>query len=261
VKVSEVFVLKPDQEPENEVFRKTFLISFAVHVSFFLVMGLKLLFFPAEPLNLEATIKVDLLGLPDKVQLPPTMPDEPPSSVTKVNDSKPTELTAKPKPQDMKPVSPTLIPTKPSALDKIRKIEREEKRQEAIDKIRDDLKEEEREQMKETLRKGQIVSPGSQLTGRQKAEFNDYLERVRAHIRQYWSLPEWLPSDSLRAVVKIYVESSGRIRHREMELSSGDGRFDEFALGAVDNASPLPIPPAKFVDLVGVQGISLGLPH
>ena len=64
-------------------------------------------------------------------------------------------------------------------------------------------------------------------------------------------MPQWLAvSDNLNTVVKIYLDPNGYVINRELIKSSGDTRFDEIVLTAIDKASPFPKPEDKFIDIV-----------
>src|SRR4051812_6551541 len=61
------FFYFPAQIEEHEAFKKMVKISIALHVAVFLIFGIKASFFSGEPIQLDPTIHVDMVGLPDKM--------------------------------------------------------------------------------------------------------------------------------------------------------------------------------------------------
>lgn len=248
---------------EADLFKKMVMVSAILHVSIFLVLGVKALIFPSEKIDLDAAIRVDMVALPDKIQqLPEATPEpapQPPAKVVETKEEKPPA--PKPKPVVLKP--------KTNSKQKIiKEFERAEKRRKSIEDIEQDLKKQEAEEKaerqrkaREALVKGNVVNTGSSLKGLAKLEFNEYVARLNNHIKSHWNLPEWLQNDSLKAVVIVFIDFRGVVVKRLVEKSSGDPRFDDFALKAVDESSPFPQPPGKFVDLVRERGIALGFPQ
>ena len=101
------------------------------------------------------------------------------------------------------------------------------------------------------LVKGNRIAPGTALEGLDKLDYNNYIGVLHSHIQSYWELPQWLAvSDNLNTVVKVYLDPRGYVIKRELIKSSGDTRFDQIVLTAIDRASPFPKPEDKFVDIV-----------
>jgi len=124
---------------------------------------------------------------------------------------------------------------------------------------KDEAKEERQAKLNKLI-KGNAVSPGTALHGLAKTEFNEYLGSLQNHAHERWSLPEWLQNDSLKASILVYIDFRGTVIKRMLVSASGDSRFDDYALKLVDEASPFPPPPPKFVDVVRVNGVTLQFP-
>ncbi len=242
----------PANLSEPEIFKKMLVTSFVFHVILFLAFAFKTLILPNESLTLDPAIRVDLVALPDKVaKLPP-----PPTP------AKPQEKAIESKIKKNEPI--VLHPkheVKESAIDKIRKMQKMEQLENDV--RRQEAKERAARQAKarEILLKGNSVSPGSALHGLAKAEFNEYLVQIHQKVKENWNLPEWLQNEKLKATVIVYMDYRGVVIRRLLEKSSGDSRFDDYVIKAVDDSSPFPAPPSKFVDLVRVDGIVLGFPQ
>ncbi len=243
----------PKDVSEPDLFLKMIWFSIAAHIAFILFFGLKAALFPNPSLSLDAAIKVDLVGLPDKIQ---SLPEKPAPAA-------PAPAPAKVEPKvELKAKPVVLRPTK--ALDKIKKLEREEREKKVLDSLKAEVAQEEAKEERQAklnkLLKGNAVSPGTALHGLAKSEFNEYLGALQNHVHEHWNLPEWLQNDTLKAAVTVYIDFRGVVTKRELVTSSGDSRFDSYALKAVDDASPFPQPPPKFVDVVRVDGITLKFP-
>lgn len=238
--------------PEPDIFKKMVTVSMAIHVSLFLVFALKATFFPTNPLDLEAAVRVDIVDLPDKLtELPPEMDSK--------SQSKPMQAPAKPKEEAVN------LSKKKSALDKIRQFEKEEKKRKSIKEIEEEVKRQEEAERaakaQKYLVKGNVINRGTSLKGLTKSEFNEYIGKLHNHIQNFWNLPEWLSQNNLKASVVAYVDSQGRVVKKQLLQTSGDARFDDYALKAVEDASPLPPPPEKFSDIVRHDGIVFRFPN
>jgi colicin import membrane protein len=247
---------------DDNLFKKMVLLSVAIHLGLLIFFGLKAALFPNDTFNLDSAIRVDMVALPDKmtslpnkVQAPaPVVPTQPKQEV------KP--LTKVEVPKQAVVLKPT---TKAKTLEKIKKLEREEREKKVLENIQQEVAQEEAKTARQAklrqLLKGNAVSPGTALHGLDKTDFNEYLGELHNHVQEHWNLPEWLQNDTLKATVIVYIDFRGVVIKRVLEKSSGDSRFDNYALKAVDEASPFPQPPAKFVDVVKVDGIVLGFPQ
>jgi colicin import membrane protein len=243
---------------DHDPFKRMVIASLVIHFVALAFFGIKASLFPQESLNLDAAIRVDMVALPDKVaQLPVPAPAPVPQ--------KPVEAKAPPKPEvKSKPVVIKPV-TKQSALDKIKKLQREEDEKKVLKNIEEEVARDEEKAARQAklnkLLKGNAISPGTALHGLVKTEFNEYIGEIQNHVKEHWNLPEWLQNDNLKATVVVYIDFRGVVIRRVLEKSSGDSRFDGFALKAVDDASPFPQPPSKFVDMVKGDGITLGFPQ
>jgi colicin import membrane protein len=267
------FLHIPPEAPEPDIFKKMVVTSAILHLALFLGFAVKAVIMPNENLNLDPAIRVDLVDLPDKIAELPEKPKENlPPAEPEVKPSKP-EKTEKPEKaaKTKEPDAVVLNPNKKAreqSLDKIRKMQKEERRKKALEDIEKEVQAQEAKdraarqaKIREALVKGNVISPGSALKGLAKSEFNEYIASIHNKVREHWNLPEWLRNDNLRTVVVVYIDYRGVVMKRNVERTSGDPRFDEYALRAVDEASPLPRPPDKFVDMVRVDGIVLGFPR
>jgi colicin import membrane protein len=239
---------------DHDPFKRMVIASLVIHFVALAFFGIKASLFPQESLNLDSAIKVDMVALPDKVaQLPVPVP------------AKPVETKALPKPEVKSKVVVIKPATKQSALDKIKKLQREEDEKKVLKNIEEEVARDDEKTARQAklnkLLKGNAISPGTALHGLVKSEFNEYVGEIQNHVKEHWNLPEWLQNDNLKATVVVYIDFRGVVIKRVLDKSSGDSRFDGYALKAVDEASPFPQPPPKFVDMVKGDGITLGFPQ
>lgn len=89
---------------------------------------------------------------------------------------------------------------------------------------------------------GTSGAPGSASDSR----LGSYLLSVRNKIGENWTPPG--VDRKTKATVAFQVDRQGRITDARVETSSGSGIYDQLALRAVKNASPLPPLPAFFTD-------------
>ena len=105
--------------------------------------------------------------------------------------------------------------------------------------------------------KGNRLAPGTALQGIDKLDYDHYIEQLHLHIQSHWKLPQWLAvSDQLATIVKVYLDANGYVIERQLLESSGDLRFDQIVLSAIDAASPFPPPKDQFINIVKT-GITL----
>ncbi len=222
--------------------------SVGIHLCAFLLLMVKPVVLPSKPVSHPPAIRVDMVALPDK---------EPPTE-TKAPEPKPIVKAKKPKkkPQTKKKVKvkKTEKSSKPkanefgkSAIEKIKQI------QELKSKLDDDLVE------TQTVYKGNRISPGSSLQGLEKIDYDRYIDELRNHAKQYWSIPGWLIDSELTTQVRVFLDEDGFVIRQIMIESSGDSNFDQSVEVSISKASPFPRPVEKFIDLVRVKGIIFSL--
>lgn len=262
-------------------------ISFALHALIISVFTLKAVFFDPEPIDFSQAVRVDMVGLPDKVDPKdlgtspakedpkPTLPEknaEPPKVVEKQAE-RPVESKSTPP----KPESPKLPP---KAKDEGINLERVKSQQKnalerlkamaALEKIKEDMAAEGKRTTtsgagkaatSNTPIKGNVLSPGTSLTGLAKLQHDSYASDLDRHIKQHWALPEWLAKRDFKAQAVVYIDSRGNILGRKIVKSSGNPSYDEEVLSTIDKSAPFPAPPEKFLAIVSVEGILIGFPE
>src|SRR6266404_5073659 len=83
------FLSLPAGISEEKLFKKMISISIAIHIAALLFFGVKASLFPTEALDLDSAIRVDMVGLPDKIaKLPEVKPL--PQPMTKPEEKKST---------------------------------------------------------------------------------------------------------------------------------------------------------------------------
>lgn len=242
-------------DPSADRFRKYVLLSLALHVSVVLALTVRTFFFPSQPIEFQSALRVDLVALPDKLPAPAAAPE-----------MKAPEPTVKPESKPLK-AEPDLVlnPKKPNKTDDSKL---EKKQDESINRLKQLSALERLEQQakqdamnKPRVYKGNAISKGSDLTGLSRLEHDEYVSNVEQHVRQFWALPQWLANKGLRAQVRVRFDSYGRVIAKTMVKSSGNPAFDEVVMNTVEQASPAPPPPEKFLRLLENEGILFGFPE
>ena len=250
---------------QEESLKKYVIGSVVFHVCVVAVFSIKAVFFSGQPIDYQAAIKVDLIALPDKTDpnlIEASIPtkEEKPVQAQKIEINK-----AEVKPAE-KPVIKKEAVKEPEAinLDKTKS-----KQQAALAKLKamsaleDIEKQVADENTKKVIKqiKGNQLSSGTELTGLNKLQHDNYIADVERHIRKNWQLPEWLANKNLKAQVRVLFDSRGQITSREISKSSGNPSFDEVVLMTIQNSNPVPAPPEKFVQIMSVEGILFGFPE
>jgi colicin import membrane protein len=246
----------------SDNFKKYIVTSIILHFLVLMFFTIKTVFFSGEPIEYQAAIQVDLIALPDKLN-----PQELPAEI--VNDKSEPE-----KPETtLLPEKKIIESAKEIAKDKdtinLEKKKKQDlamqkmKQMTAMEEIKKQVDQDNKNKAIEKLKqiKGNVLSSGSEVTGVTKLQHDNYISLVERHIRKNWSLPQWLSNKSLAAQVRIKFDENGLVTFKEIYKSSGNPSFDEIVIATVEMSSPVPIPPAKFVRILNVEGILLGFPE
>ena len=102
-----------------------------------------------------------------------------------------------------------------------------------------------------------LKSPTASVTRTPSPVMRNYYDRLYAHIKASWVLPENIGemSQKFKTVVVIKIAPSGVIEESSIEKGSGNDNYDQAALQAVRKASPLPPLPAE----MGAKPLEVGI--
>lgn len=258
--------------------KKGLVISLGAHVVLALYFIVKNMIFPSASFDAIPAVRVDIVALPDKIS-PNDLPQK--SSEPEAKAPLPPEPPAKPKAEPIPtpaPKVPTPAKTDPEAinLEKAKAKQKEAlsrlKSLDALDKIKDDVSKESKEAEQKRLDalaanaraqagaakiKGNVLAAGSELTGIDRLQHEEYRANLDRHIKPFWQLPEWLGRKNLKAQVLVKIDGQGRLISKQLLKPSGNPDFDDSVMDTIDRAIPLPAPPVKFVAKVGMEGILL----
>lgn len=255
---------------EIENYKKGFTTAVILHLAIFGSFFLKNMIWSAPDFDYESAIRVDLVGLPDKVQTLPQKEEIKPEAAAPKPEVKPPEPAPEPVPEikTAKPVIPektkdpeaiNLDKTKSkqqAALDRLKSMS-------AIDKIKQDLENQKKKEAAAAAApvKGNVLSAGTALTGLNQLQHENYVADLDKHIKENWTLPQWLANKNYKAQVLLKIDSKGQILSRQIAKSSGNPNYDEVAINTIDQSAPYPPPPEKFIKIVEVRGILIGFPE
>ena len=237
-------------------FHKEIKSSVIFHVIVLGAFSLKSLIFSSPIIDYKSAIRVDIVGLPDKITSPrppqkaeeKAKPEEKkPEPAKKVEEKKPEEKVvpiAKEK-KNIKDVQKNAL-EKLKALDKIKNTVNNEKSQ--MDAI---------ERLKKQEYRGNNLAAGNALTGTDKFQYDAYIGELDSHVKGFWDLPRWLSEDNLKTVVKVKIDSRGFVIFKQIVSSSGNQAYDEVAMQTVAKASPFPVPPSKFSGTLEANGFNI----
>ncbi|MGE4131645.1 MAG: energy transducer TonB [Bdellovibrionales bacterium] len=238
--------------------RRDLLFSAAGHLIIAAIIFLKAVLLPSEPLDLRQAIRVDVVGLPEKIKEPDMSPKSTPA------EPKPKPLPPKeaakpkvkdvPKVPDLKAKKKDLQKSQKEALNAIKSLQ-------ALDKIKKDVSDEKKQDKAANEVKGNRVAEGNSPTGLEKIEFDRYLGDLENKIRGNWSIPQWLADARLTARVQILIDERGYVVKKIFKKSSGNDIFDNSVVAAIDNSSPLGEPPKRLRGLLSTGGVVLNFPE
>lgn len=244
--------------------------SLIAHAVLFFVLIFESVFFTSTDVIIQNAVRVDMVALPDKtapneMPAPAPEPAPPPETSNKlveknaetVKVEKTVVLNTKAKDPEAIRLNKNKIKQK-QALEKLKQLEALEAIQKDIDK---DAKFNKNKNSKDKKYKGNVLSPGSSLTGIVKLEVDAYIDNVHQHMLARWMLPQFLKNRNFRTDVVVKFDSNGNILSKEILKSSGNTTFDDYVLTAIQKSSPVPIPPNKFTRIASEQGFLFRFSH
>jgi TonB family protein len=264
--VSEATLPPRPRHPSERDFKRGLRLSAGLHVALFVLIALKSLVFPGNPVRFTPTLRVDLVGLPDVlkkdlIRVPKTpsssdLEDElkdaeqearrlkVPKAKAPVETAEPDEMVIKPK--DARPESRDR--KLKSALARIRSLEKIRNQDDSEDRPAPPIK-------------GNAISKGSSLSGDAKESSEaSYFDSVRERLQDNWALPVWLARQKLTAQVQIFIDSRGRVRASVFVKPSGNSQFDDAIRKTLTESQPFPAPPVELRPGLATDGILVGFP-
>lgn len=254
-------------------------LSLTIHLGIILFFLLKTFLFQEATVDFTQAIRVDIVGMPEKqTTLPPPVTA---TEIPKAQVPEPSPAPTKPEvQQEVAPPESVKVQPLPLKLPKdtvdLKQIKEAQAKQKealrklknmtAIEKIQKELEKEKLSsiqgaagaKVKPVPIKGNVLAPGTELVGLDRAQHESYVAALDRHVKQFWSLPEWLNRKGYQGVLIVRIDELGRVISRELVKSSGNPSFDESMLATVDQANPLPPPPEKLSAKVRVEGIKIG---
>ena len=248
--------------PTQDDYKKGLVTSLGFHIAVVLIFTLKTVFFSGEALNYETAIRVDLVALPDKVasaEPPPLTPETKAPEAKSPPKPEPTKAKAEPK----TPAVPVLDfkQKQKAALSKLKEMD-------ALENLKNEVQKENKassaaptKKTGEVKYKGNILSPGTEITGLNKLQHEEYIALLDRHIKENWTLPEWLSKKNLKAQIRVRIDDKGHIISKQLVKSSGNPAYDDSVKATIEKSEPFPVPPEKFSAVVSVNGILIGFPE
>jgi colicin import membrane protein len=245
----------------TERFSRDILYSVLGHGTLLLLIFFRAVLVPQEHLDVSNAIRVDVVGLPKKMQ---EQKLEPPAPVAPAPEPpKPATLPPKVAQEPAKPIAPVMpkkldhSKTEKQAIDKLKAMEAMEsfKKETTATKIKPTIK------MTATVVAGNRLAQGNSLTGLEKIEYDRYFDQIKTKIDGQWSIPQWLADADLKAQVLVVVDEHGFIVKKQFRKSSGNDIFDAKVMEALETSSPLPPPPERLKGLLSTSGIVLNFPR
>jgi colicin import membrane protein len=244
------------QFDENRVFKNSLKYSAGLHIFILLFFTIKAFLIPDDAINYSSAVRVDIVALPDKLdpsQIELTKPEE---------KAEPKKVAKEEKTQEVKKEPDTIAIKKTKtkqqeALDRLKKMS-------AIDRIKNEVSSSQKKSNaleKISQVKGNVLAAGTSLSGLNQLQHDQYVATLDQHIKNNWTLPEWMAKKKLKARVRLKIDKSGLILSRDLIVSSGDSEYDDMVLDTIDRSAPYPRPPEKFIDIAAVRGILIGFPE
>jgi TonB family protein len=250
--------------------------SILVHVFVVAVILIKSLVFPNTPKPYIASLRVDIVGLPDllkneKKMTPHGQSLEEIQKMLEKAENDANKIKKVPPPPKVKepPVEkaePDEMVLKPKKIEEPKSAESEKSREKklraamdrmkALSKLNVDNKSDDTPQDAPPI-KGNKLSKGNSLDGDAKeSDTANYYDTVREKLQENWALPVWLSRQSLSAQIQITIDEHGRVRDFRFVKQSGNAQFDDAVKRTLAQSQPFPTPPDDLL----MNGILIGFP-
>lgn len=256
-----------DQQSEQNSLQPQLKLSLILHVAVFLVFSVKAIIFPDKIDPLQEAIRVDMVALPDKIDPNPLAGLPEPAPVAEPEKSKDMpKKEPKQKAPDIKIEAPKMkSPSKdPTAINLEKSKEKQKqaldklKQQDALERLQKQMEQESKQKAAQAASsvkiKGNVISPGTELTGINQLQADNYRGDVLKHMKKYWEIPQYIKKHDLATWVLVKFDQGGNILSKNVVKTSGNPAFDEVVLKAIENSSPVPAPPGKFAAIASVEG-------
>lgn len=262
--------------------KKGLIFSLAAHGVLFLFLIIKGVLLNSDPIDYQSAIRVDMVALPDKIPDIPESSTNPPDTPKPIEPDKPVATETPPKTEAL-PKKDPLIDDQAIKLTKDHKIEElkkqkleEQKKKEALDKIKKMSALEKIKSSVETDRieklvgqsetkkptfKGNVLNSGTELSGINKIQHENYVALIDRQIKENWTLPQWLAKKDFKAQVLLRVDENGQITYNEIYKTSGNSNYDDIVVETVRKSGPFPKPPEKFLAIMSEKGVLIGFPE
>ncbi len=248
-------MIAPAQLHPQDEFAKYVRWSVIGHVILGAFLILRAVFYPSEPILIQRAIRVDMVGLPTKSQTLPTTP-KPLATPAPAKLPEPKPIATPKKLPDVKKLDPKKVDLRKSKTAEDDAI----KRLEAFKKLAEMTKAKSQAKPEAPVR-GAVLAAGSSITGLNKIDYDDYLDKLDEKVKSNWNLPSLLKNLNLTATVMVFVDGSGNVIKKEIKKSSGNSVFDEKCLESIDRSAPFESPPSKLANILAVDGIEFGFPE
>jgi TonB family protein len=249
----------PSENEQDRLLSRFIKFSLGLHVAVLVLLFLKGTLAPSEPKEYLPSLRVDLVGLPDRKVLD--------QANVKPLEKAPEEV----KPAPVKPEPKVEIPAEKDSGDfsvakkKAKEKKTSKKEIEAQKKLKNALARikalERIKAMEGEPIRGNQISKGSAISGSAKVALETtYIDVVVERVRANWELPKWLQDQGLQAKVTLYIDRQGQLKRFEFTKSSGNEQFDSEVKRTLQVAAPFPVPPDAVAGDMTDGGISLGFP-
>lgn len=260
---------------------KGIIFSFMAHAVLLAFLILKNVFFDADIPDYQAAIRVDMVALPDKNPTTPSQAaaetkTEPPPPEPEPEPTKTAEALPEKKPSIDETAIRLSENKKKHEDEKHKKIE-DKKRKEALDRIKkmsalESIKssvESERieklvgqsETKQKPVYKGNVLNPGTELSGINKIQHENYVALIDRQIKENWTLPQWLANKDFKAQALLKIDQNGNIIYNQIYKSSGNANYDEIVKETIQKSGPFPKPSEKFSAILSEKGVLIGFPE
>jgi colicin import membrane protein len=249
---------------QTDRFEKHIVISVGIHIALLLAFTVKAYVFPSDPIEIRSAIRIDVVGLPDKVETPKPKP-VPPQPIPQPKPKPVVKTPPKPKPSPKPKPTVNLNKTKTAQQQAMERL----KAMQALEAMKNEVAEQEKLQAQARQEdpeptaefKGNVITSGSSLTGLDRIDFEKYYDDMSSHVKGHWSLPGWLASANLRAEAAVTIDERGFVTSKRIYTSSGNQVFDDLVLQTVEMASPFPAPPSRLKSVLALKGMILAFPE
>jgi colicin import membrane protein len=241
-------------------FSRNIVISLGLHLAVAVLIFFRAAMMPSEPIQIRNAIRVDVVGLPQKMkELPEAKAEKPAPAPAAKELPKKTDPLPAVKAKPIKEVDHSK--KQKDAFKKLQERMNADKEKHALEEIQKAIGKEKTKAKAAQAVAGNKVNAGNSLEGIDRLDYDKYFDDLKGKVHGAFSIPQWLADANLQAKIQVMIDDRGYVIKKVFKQSSGNDIFDAKVSEAIDSSSPFPPPPSNLRGALASSGVIFNFPQ